>query len=79
MLINIGRFSNNSEGSKNVTIKMNSLFFHTFSAFIRTHFKNGKCNVNFLGVEFLRTAPKFGNRKRNSLCCVYVIQTISHK
>ena len=35
--------------------------------------------VNFPGVEFLGTAPKFGKRKKFFLSHVYVLQTMSHK
>ena len=62
--------TDNAYGSENVTLKMNSLFFSNFSAFIPVRLKLSKVG-EFPWSWFLGTALKFRKTKKNSSSLVY--------
>ena len=72
-------FSNGeADGSENVPIKMDSRFFSNIITIIPTRFIC-QMQMKFPGVEFLKTAPKFRKRKKNSSSCVHVVHNTSHQ
>ena len=69
VLQSLGSFSIvDGNGSENVSFKMNSCFFNLFRVY-----SNLLKIANFPRVDFLRTALKFRERKRDSWSLVYVL------